>query len=116
MIQIDARQNFSKIEAMVDRLAEQFHPVKIILFGSYARGTAKPDSDVDLLVIASTQGSRRQLAVQMDIALADRDIPLDLLVVSPQEFDQYRDIAGSIIYPVVREGKVMYEQASSTIN
>jgi predicted nucleotidyltransferase len=110
MIQIDTRRNFSKIEAMVGRLAEQFHPTKIILFGSYARGAAGPDSDVDLLVVIATEGSRRKLAIQMDIALADRDIPLDLLVVSPQEFNQYRDIAGSIIYPAVREGKVMYEQ------
>ena len=110
MIQIDTRQNFSKIEAMVGRLAEQFHPVKIILFGSYARGVAGPDSDVDLLVVIATEGSRRKLAIQMDIALADRDIPLDLLVVSPQEFNQYRDVTGSVVYPAVREGKVMYEQ------
>ena len=103
--------DFGKIEAMVQRLAERYHPDKIILFGSYARGRVTPDSDVDLLVVLPVTGSTRKAAVEMDVALADRDLPLDLIVVTPGEFERYRDTIGSVIYPAVQEGRVMYERS-----
>ncbi|MBI4313221.1 MAG: nucleotidyltransferase domain-containing protein [Candidatus Omnitrophica bacterium] len=97
---------------MVRRIVEQFHPEKIILFGSHARGTAGPDSDVDLLVVMNVQGSRRQKATEIDISLADREIPLDLLVVTPEQFNRDRDMIGTVIRPAAREGKVLYERAA----
>jgi uncharacterized protein len=48
-----------KISEMVRRIVEGFHPDKIILFGSYARGAAGPDSDADLLVVMPVKGSKR---------------------------------------------------------
>lgn len=101
-----------EIEGMVRRIVEQFHPEKIILFGSYARGTAGPDSDIDLLVIMHVQGSRRQKATEIDHSLADREIPLDLLVVTPEQFDRERDMIGTVIRPAAHEGKVLYERAA----
>lgn len=56
-------------------------------------------------------GSRRGKAVEIDLALAQRTFPLDLIVVTPEEFDKYRDVAGHPIYPVAREGKVLYDAA-----
>jgi predicted nucleotidyltransferase len=97
-----------KIENMVRRIVEKFHPQKVILFGSHARGTAGPDSDVDLLVVMAVTGSKRKQAVQIDLALADRDLPLDLIVITPEELDKYRDVVGHIVYPVLREGKILY--------
>ena len=61
-----------KIEEMVRRIVERFHPEKIILFGSHARGTAGPDSDVDLLVVMPVQGSRRRKATEIDLSLIGR--------------------------------------------
>jgi len=101
-----------KIEKMVQRIVERFHPEKIILFGSHARGTAGPDSDVDLLVVMHVQGSRRQKATEIDFSLSDREIPLDLLVVTPEQFDRDRDMIGTVIRPAAREGKVLYERAA----
>lgn len=101
-----------KIEGMVQRIVERFHPEKIILFGSHARGTAGPDSDVDLLVIMHVQGSRRQKATEIDLSLSDREMPLDLLVVTPEQFDRDRDMIGTVIRPAAREGKVLYERAA----
>ena len=101
-----------KITEMVRRIAERFHPEKIILFGSHARGTAGPDSDVDLLVVMHVQGSRRQKATEIDLSLADREIPLDLLVVTPEQFDRDRDMIGTVIRPAAHEGKVLYERAA----
>jgi len=101
-----------KISEMVRRIVERFHPEKIILFGSHARGTAGPDSDVDLLVVMPVQGSRRQKATEIDLLLSDRKIPLDLLVVTPEQFKRERDVIGTVIRPAAHEGKVLYERAA----
>lgn len=101
-----------KIEEMVRRIVERFHPDQIILFGSYARGQAGPDSDVDFLVVMPVQGSKRKMAVEIDLALAGMGLPKDIIVVTPEEFERARGIIGTIVYPAVREGKVMYDRAA----
>jgi predicted nucleotidyltransferase len=103
------------IDAAVQRIVERFHPAKIILFGSHARGSAAPDSDVVVLVVMDVKDSKRRQAVEIDLALADRMFPLDLIVVTPDEFEKYRDVAGHIVYPAVREGKVLYDAAQKGI-
>lgn len=101
-----------KIQEMVRRIVERFHPEKIILFGSYARGTAGPDSDVDLLVVMPVSGSKRRLAIEIDIAIAGLGLPKDVIIVTPEEVEDYRDQVGTIIYPALQEGKVLYERAA----
>ncbi len=103
-----------KISMMVERIVSEFHPFKVILFGSCAREEANPDSDVDLLVVMDVKDSKRKQAAKIDASLADRDVPLDLIVVTPAEFEQYRDIAGHILYPAVRQGRVLYKHSSRT--
>lgn len=100
-----------RIDDAVKKIVDQFHPVKIILFGSHARGSAGLESDVDLLVVMDVKDSKRRQAVEIDLALSDRTFPLDLIVVTPEEFERYRDMAGHILYPAVREGKVLYDAA-----
>lgn len=99
----DRKNSLVDIDEAVKRIVEQFHPTKIILFGSRARAAAEPDSDVDLLVVMDVEGSKRRQAVEIDLTLSDRSFPLDLIVVTPEEFEKYRDVAGHILYPVVRE-------------
>jgi predicted nucleotidyltransferase len=101
-----------KIQEMVRRIVKGFHPDKIILFGSYARGTAGPDSDVDLLVVMPVSGSKRKQAIEIDIAIAGLGLPKDVIVVTPEEVEDYRDQVGTIIYPALHEGKVLYERAA----
>lgn len=98
------------IAEMVRRIVEEFHPDKIILFGSHARGTAGPDSDVDLLVVMPVEGSKRKQAIAIDVALSDRAVPLDLIVVTPGEFERCKDVIGSVIRPAAKEGRVLYER------
>ncbi len=100
------------IEEMVWRIVSQFNPEKIILFGSHARGGAGPDSDVDLLVVMPVEGSKRQKASEIDMALADRRVPLDLIVVTPEEFERGRDQIGSVVQPAAQEGRVLYDRAA----
>jgi predicted nucleotidyltransferase len=96
------------IDQMARRLARQFKPEQIILFGSHARGTAGPDSDVDLLVVTPTIGSKRELQIAMRVALHDFLVPFDVIVVTPDEVQRRRNIPGTIIQPALREGKVLY--------
>jgi predicted nucleotidyltransferase len=109
---VKERQNVTaNLDDAVKRIVDQFHPAKIILFGSHARGSARPDSDVDLLVVMDVKESKRRQAVEIDLALADRTFPLDVIVVTPAEFARYRDVVGHILYPAVRDGKVLYDAA-----
>jgi len=101
-----------KITEMVRRIAEGFHPEKIILFGSHARGTAGPDSDVDILVVMPVKGSRRQQAVAIEVKLAGLGLPKDVVLVTPEEFESYRNVVGSIVYPAAHEGYVVYERTA----
>jgi len=96
------------IDTMVRRLVERFGPEQIILFGSHARGTAGPDSDVDLLVVMPFTGSKRAKQLEMRLALHDISLPKDIILATPDEVARRRDIVGTIIRPALREGKVLY--------
>ena len=94
------------------RIAARFNPDKVILFGSHARGTAGEDSDADLLVVMRVSGSKRAQAVQIDLALEGIPIPTDVIVVTPEEVEKYRDCPGTIIQEALREGKTIHERAA----
>jgi hypothetical protein len=47
--------------------------------------------------------------VEIDLALSDRTFPLDLIVVTPEDYEKYRDAAGHIVYAATRRGKVAYD-------
>ena len=96
------------IQAMVERLVDHFDPDQIILFGSQARGTAMPGSDVDLLVIMPVTGSKREKRVEMRVALHDITVPKDILLATPEEVLRDKDLVGTIIRPALREGRVLY--------
>ena len=96
------------VDLMVKRLVERFDPDQIILFGSHARGTAGPDSDVDLLVVMPVHGSKRAKQVEMRVALHDIAVPKDIILATPDEIASQRDIVGTLIQPALREGKVLY--------
>jgi predicted nucleotidyltransferase len=98
-----------KIQEMVRRIVEGFDPERIILFGSWARGDAGPDSDVDLLVVMETE-SKHEAAVQILVTLDVMGIPKDVIVVTPEEFERRKEIVGSIAYPAHHEGRLLYER------
>lgn len=97
---------------MVHRIVKACDPEKIILFGSYAAGRAGPDSDVDLLVVTDQGESRRKVAMELYRRLWDADLPKDIVVVRPKDLEEYRDAVGTVIYPAVREGRVVYRRAA----
>lgn len=96
---------------MVARIVKRFHPDQIILFGSYARGDAGPDSDVDLLVVMPVEKSKREKAVEIRVELNGLRVPKDIIVSTPEEFAWRKEVVGTIEYPAVHEGKVLYAKA-----
>ncbi|MCK4292756.1 MAG: nucleotidyltransferase domain-containing protein [Planctomycetes bacterium] len=93
-----------------ERLVDGFHPEKILLFGSQARGTADDRSDVDILVVCSFKGKRRHLMLEMDRALSGLDYAFDVLILRPEEFQIDSLIAGTVGRYASKEGKVLYER------
>ena len=102
----------SQIAEMVQRIVKHCDPDQIILFGSQARGTAHADSDVDLLVVMPVEGSKRAKQVELRCLLYDIYVPKDIIVVRPEELERRRNIVGTVVWPAVREGKVLYARSS----
>ena len=94
------------------RLAERFHPQRIILFGSYARGTADESSDVDFLVICQLNKKRRTLILEMNRSLWGLGLARDIVVLTPEEFDDEKEIPGTVARYAFKEGKLLYEQST----
>jgi predicted nucleotidyltransferase len=88
-------------------------PEQIILFGSYARGDFGPDSDLDLLVILPGVRSPRSESTRLRRALRGLLVPVDIIVVTPQQIERYRNTLGYIFNSALTEGKVIYERLAT---
>jgi uncharacterized protein len=100
-----------KIAEAVRRIAQAANPVKIIMFGSRARGQERPDSDVDLLVIETQVENRVAEMTRLNRALRGLALPVELIVISAQLFDQWSRVPGSVYHEALREGIVLYDGA-----
>ncbi len=99
------------LPTVVERVVERFDPLKVILFGSLARGEANYDSDVDLLVVFEhvELENKRELAV--DISRAIVGVPVDVIVTDVGEIECQGHIVGTVLRPALREGRVVYERS-----
>jgi len=98
------------LSTITERIVRAFHPLRIILFGSYARGQAGPDSDVDLLIVLPEAENKRQAAIEIRRQLNDLTVPTDIVVTTPDEIERRGTLIGTILRPALREGKVLYER------
>jgi len=95
------------IEDVVNQIATRFHPQQIILFGSYAYGNPRPDSDVDILVIMETQMSGVQQSIRI-LKSINYLFGLDLLVYTPENLAHRIAIGDPFIKEITQRGKVVY--------
>ncbi len=95
----------------VELLRNASNPVRIILFGSYARGDMKATSDLDFLVVEKEIKARRMETVRLRDVLSPLRIPVDLVVVSEKSYNEWKDAPGTVIYEATIEGKVVYGAA-----
>jgi len=100
------------LDEMVQRIVARFHPDRIILFGSHAQGMPTRNSDLDILIVMPVEGSRRSKANEIDLALADLTVPIDVIVVTPDQFERPKNVLGTIVREAVRDGRIVYERAA----
>ena len=85
-------------------------PIKIIVFGSHARGEGTPDSDLDILVVLDEIESSRAESIRLRRALRGLMYPFDIIVSTPEQLARYRHIPGLIYKTILDEGQVIYER------
>ena len=100
--------DFKDIQALADSIVKLFNPERIILFGSYAAGTAGIDSDVDLLVVLPFNGKTWKMA-SMIRHRTHPLFPLDLLVRTPQQIRQRLAMNDIFMRDITQKGKTLYE-------
>lgn len=96
------------LNEIIHRIVEVAHPDKIILFGSAARDQMDANSDVDLLVIKGGNFHRGRLTEEIYMNLFGVGQAVDIVVVTPEDVERYRDSMALIIRPALEEGKVVY--------
>lgn len=99
----------NKLSEIINRIVEVADPEKIILFGSGGREDMRPNSDLDLLVIKSG-ANRRKLAQEIYKNMFGVNQPLDVIVVTPEDIESYKDSHSLVIKPALEEGRVVYEK------
>jgi predicted nucleotidyltransferase len=97
-----------KIQDAVDKIVREFRPEKVILFGSYAWGEPTEDSDVDLFIVKNSIMPRRQRQRDLRFRMYPPDLPLDLLVYTPNEIEQRLKIGDFFVRDVMENGKILY--------
>ncbi len=96
------------VELVTKKIAEAIRPDKIILFGSRARGTATPESDIDLMVVYSGPKSTREVQLEVQRLFLDRDFSMDVIVVTPQYLENFKAVATTLAREVAETGVVCY--------
>jgi len=101
------------LQEIVMHLVEDYKPNQIILFGSFARGNAHSDSDIDLLIVKETDESplERRVHVRRLAFQPERRIPFSPLVLTPQELDQRLAIGDPFYRDILRQGRVLYARS-----
>ncbi len=109
MAEIEVSAIREETQRIVQQIVRRFHPLKVILFGSYAYGQPHEGSDLDLLVIVQNPLPRKE-SWKVSSDLTQRSsLPLQIIFVSPEEFEETKDVVGSVVYPAHHWGKILYE-------
>ena len=104
-------QRRKEIRLLRDAIVREFHPEKIVLFGSYAYGRPQADSDVDLLVVMPFEGSpfRQASIILGHIVHSVGVLPMDLLVRTPKQVRERLKMGDGFMRQIIERGKVLYE-------
>jgi len=110
---INLRQRIPQraIDDIVRQIVQQFRPERIILFGSYAYGLPRRESDVDLLVVMDTRLKETDQAVRICQAI-DYHFGLDLIVRTPDTVARRLALRDPFLQEVMNQGTVLYERAN----
>ena len=97
-----------QIEEVGNRIAREFNPLRVILFGSYADGSATEDSDIDILVVMPFEGSAIDKSVEIRLRITPK-FAIDLLVRTPEMVKKRISMGDDFMQNILQQGKVLYE-------
>ncbi len=103
-------QPSSLLTHVTQTIINRFHPKRIMVFGSHARGEAGPESDLDLFIEMETPRRPPDRAIEVSEAFGLRAWPMDIVVYTPEEVRRLRHVKGTLLSVIEKEGKVLYEQ------
>jgi uncharacterized protein len=100
---------------IVEKLKSCYHPLKIVLFGSYARHEEVEDSDIDILIIARTDQRPVDRFVEVKRILYDpkNRIPISPLILNPGEITRLLESGNDYINEILSEGEIIYDTEES---
>ena len=106
------------IDELVQKIVENYAPEKIVLYGSYAHGTPRGDSDVDLFIVKETSANRSERWVELKRLLWDknRDIPVSPIVYTPMELRERLALGDFFVKEIMDTGRVLYERGSQRVD
>jgi predicted nucleotidyltransferase len=96
------------VDRLVQKVVTAVHPMRIILFGSAARGAMGPDSDLDVLVVMPQGTHRRKTAQRLYRQMSGLGVPFDIVVATSEDLELYRSNPGLIYGAILREGTEVY--------
>ncbi len=99
-----------QVEDIAAIIVERFNPVRVVLFGSHARGKAGPDSDLDIFVEMDTDLRPPERAIAVTAVFGLRPWSLDVVVYTPEEVERLKRIHGTLLSIIEAEGEVLYER------
>lgn len=96
------------------KIVEEFQPEAVLLIGSAARRETHPESDVDLVVVMALGNDETpwDKASQIHRLFRGWKVPLDIVVLTPREFERGQDLPGHLARTAAREGRVLYERSA----
>ncbi|MDT4898449.1 MAG: uncharacterized protein QOH25_3526 [Acidobacteriota bacterium] len=100
--------DISRILSLSERIAKEFQPERIVLFGSHAYGSPAADSDVDLLIVMPFKGKAMRKALEI-LSKVNPKFPVDLIVRTPDQVRERIDNNDWFMREVVERGRVLYE-------
>jgi len=107
----DNRPREELLHQIVQKIVSGCAPEKIILFGSSVSGAPTPQSDLDLLVIMDTTLPPMDRSVRLRQAIGPMDVPLDLFVLTPEEYEESKDVISGIAYAPAKYGRIIYAKS-----
>jgi len=108
MEQATVQPDQASLDALVKRVVDAVHPLRIIMFGSAVKGEMGPDSDVDILVVMPEGTHRRETAMFLHTRFHGIPLSVDVIVATPSDLERHRDNVGLIYGTILKEGRELY--------
>jgi len=103
-------QSQERIKEIIEKIKDSTQPDKVYLFGSYASGTAKENSDLDICIIKNNFKDKNEELIKAKKAVFDFGIPMDILLFKEDSFAKRQNLWGSVQYEIFNKGIKMYEK------